>query len=321
MGNLSTIRADIERDIRRNGAKAITGDILQARLLDIVGYLEDQEARKEYLTFEAAEDNVNVYFHDPDGNDNADLKVSVDGGVTWQLIHALQAGDTGRGNLVATLAHAGDKALLKTASDGSALGYFSDSEGEVMGPDLNVDGRCYVYGNVMSLLYEDFSNRNSVPAYALPCLFSDYFGNIDNTNLLSHPAKRLLLPATTLAGSCYSQDRSGCTGLTSAPELPATTLANYCYSYMFQNCTGLTSAPELPATTLAGSCYSHMFFGCTGLGRIKAMFLTQPGANYTKQWVVNVKSTGVFIKNSAATWEVAGDNGIPSGWTVQTASA
>ena len=105
MGNLSTIRADIERDIRRNGAKAITGDILQARLLDIVGYLEDQEARKEYLTFEAAQDNVNVYFHDPDGNDNADLKVSVDGGVTWQQIHATTK-DWGR--LVATLAHAGD---------------------------------------------------------------------------------------------------------------------------------------------------------------------------------------------------------------------
>lgn len=293
--DLSTIRADIERDIRRNGAKAITGDILQARLLDIVGYLEDQEARKEYLTLEAAQDNVNVYFHDPDGNDNADLKVSVDGGVTWQLIHATQTEDSERGSLLATLAHAGDKALLKTASDGSALGYFSDDEGEVMGPDLNVDGRCYVYGNAMSLLYEDFSNRNSVPAYALPCLFSDYYGNIDNTNLLSHPAKRLLLPATALAKGCYSS--------------------------MFSNCMGLTTAPELPATALAEGCYNYMFSNCTSLGRIKAMFLTQPGENYTQAWVVNVKSTGVFIKNSAATWEVTGGNGIPDGWTVQTASA
>ena len=269
MGNLSTIRADIERDIRRNGAKAITGDILQARLLDIVGYLEDQEARKEYLTFEAAQDNVNVYFHDPDGNDKADLKVSVDGGVTWQLVHATQGADTGRGNLVATLAHAGDKVLLKTAEDGRALGYYSEDEGEVVGPELNVDGRCYVYGNAMSLLYEDFSNRNSVPAYALSYLFSDYNEEIDNTGLLSHPTKRLLLPATTLASICYGS----------------------------------------------------MFSGCTGLGTIKAMFLTTPTSNYTASWVRNVKSTGVFIKNSAATWDVTGNNGIPTGWTVQTASA
>ena len=292
MGNLSTIRADIERDIRRNGAKAITGDILQARLLDIVGYLEDQEARKEYLTFEAAQDNVNVYFHGPDGNDNADLKVSVDGGVTWQQIHA-KTGD--RGSLVATLAHAGDKVLLKTAVDGRALGYYSEDKGYVLGPDLNVDGRCYVYGNAMSLLYEDFSNKNAVPAYALSHLFSDYNGEIDNTGLLSHPTKRLLLPATTLASSCYKS--------------------------MFSSCTGLTTAPELPATTLADSCYKSMFSGCTGLGRIKAMFLTIPSSSYTDSWVKNVKSTGVFIKNSAATWNVTGESGIPAGWTVQTASA
>ena len=294
MGNLSTIRADIERDIRRNGAKAITGDILQARLLDIVGYLEDQEARKEYLTLEAAQDNVNVYFHDPDGTDNSDLKASVDGGATWQLIHATAGADSGRGSLVVTLAHAGDKVLLKTAEDGRALGYYSNSEGDVVGPLLNVDGRCYVYGNVMSLLYEDFPNRNAVPAYALSFLFSDYSGEIDNTGLLLHPAKRLLLPATTLAESCYG--------------------------YMFSGCTGLTTAPELPATTLAQNCYGSMFSGCTGLGRIKAMFLTTPSSSYTNLWVRNVKSTGVFIKNSAATWDVTGNNGIPTGWTVQTAS-
>ena len=269
MGNLSTIRADIERDIRRNGAKAITGDILQARLLDIVGYLEDQEARKEYLTFEAAEDNVHVYFHDPDGNDNADLKVSVDGGVTWQQIHATSAEDTGRGSLVATLAHAGDKALLKTASDGSALGYYSADAGEVIGPALNVDGRCYVYGNAMSLLYEDFSDRKNVPANALPCLFSDYNGEIDNAGLLSHPTKRLLLPATTLAA--------------------------YCYNFMFS--------------------------GCSNLNYIKAMFTTTPSNSYTQNWVRGVATTGTFVKNSAATWEVTGPNGIPEGWTVQTASA
>ena len=58
---------------------------------------------------------------------------------------------------------------------------------------------------------------------------------------------------------------SGCTNLTSAPNLPATTLADYCYNGMFQDCTNLTSAPDLPATTLATECYYWMFNGCTSL--------------------------------------------------------
>jgi hypothetical protein len=46
--------------------------------------------------------------------------------------------------------------------------------------------------------------------------------------------------------------------------LPATTLAESCYKSMFSGCTGLTTF-ILPATELARSCYSHMFEGCTGL--------------------------------------------------------
>lgn len=30
---------------------------------------------------------------------------------------------------------------------------------------------------------------------------------------------------------------------------------------------------------------------------------------------------GTFVKNSAATWNVTGVNGIPNGWTITTASA
>jgi hypothetical protein len=48
---------------------------------------------------------------------------------------------------------------------------------------------------------------------------------------------------------------SGCSALTTAPELPATELADNCYSYMFSGCTSLTQSPELPATKLASSCY------------------------------------------------------------------
>ena len=90
---------------------------------------------------------------------------------------------------------------------------------------------------------------------------------------------------------------------------------------MFSGCTGLTTAPELPATTLAAYCYNFMFSGCSNLNYIKAMFTTTPSNSYTQNWVRGVATTGTFVKNSAATWEVTGPNGIPEGWTVQTASA
>ena len=73
------------------------------------------------------------------------------------------------------------------------------------------------------------------------------------------------LPAKTLADYCYQYMFSGCSALTTAPELPATTMKGSCYNYMFNNCTSLTAAPELPAKTLQTNCYQFMFFGCTSL--------------------------------------------------------
>lgn len=129
------------------------------------------------------------------------------------------------------------------------------------------------------------------------------------------------LPATTLMDSCYGGMFAGCTNLTSAPELPATTLANTCYGAMFSDCKGLTVAPELPAITLVSNCYKNMFKGCTNLSYIKAMFTTTPASSYTQMWVSGVKATGTFVKNSEATWDVTGNNGVPTGWTVETADA
>ena len=128
------------------------------------------------------------------------------------------------------------------------------------------------------------------------------------------------LPATTLADNCYNDMFSNCTSLTEAPELPATTLVDSCYYGMFGGCTSLTEAPELPATTLTNNCYTLMFRDCKKLNYIKAMFTTKPSIPYTTNWVRGVASTGTFVKNSAATWNVSGYNGVPNGWTVQTAS-
>jgi hypothetical protein len=64
-----------------------------------------------------------------------------------------------------------------------------------------------------------------------------------------------------------------------------------------------------------------MFDGCTSLNYIKAMFTTTPGPDYTNFWVTDIAASGTFVKNSAAQWDVSGVHGIPTGWTVQTASA
>jgi hypothetical protein len=129
-----------------------------------------------------------------------------------------------------------------------------------------------------------------------------------------------ILPATTLTNDCYRSMFQRCTALTAAPTLPATTLASGCYRNMFTVCSSLTTAPELPATQLVSSCYREMFKMCSSMNYIKALFTTTPGTE-TTDWVAGVATTGTFVKNAAATWTDVGDNAVPTGWTVTTASA
>ena len=89
---------------------------------------------------------------------------------------------------------------------------------------------------------------------------------------------------------------------------------------MFNGCRSLTTAPELPATTLVDGCYYYMFNGCSKLNYVKAMFTTDlTTGTYLSDWLNGAPETGTFVKNSAATWDNTAA-GIPSGWTVQTAS-
>ena len=173
-----------------------------------------------------------------------------------------------------------------------------------------------VKGNIMSLLYDDdFIGKTDLSSFetsAFSCLF--YY----STTLID--ASNLILPATTLAPSCYSHIFYGCTSLTTAPELPATTLTEGCYNSMFSGCTSLTTAPELPATTLVSSCYSYMFYGCTSLNNI-TMLATYINASYCLyDWVSGVADTGTFVKHFLTEIPTATSSnnyaGIPNGWTV-----
>ena len=211
------------------------------------------------------------------------------------------------------------KAPISSGFEAGAFPYLFSGNSKIISvehlvlPATTLTGYCYsnMFNGCTSL-----TTAPELPATTLTFLcYSGMFYNC--TSLVTAPE----LPATTLANRCYSCMFQNCTSLTTAPELPTTTLAEECYGGMFNGCTSLTSAPELPATTLIQFCYQHMFEGCTSLNYIKAMFTTTPSVYYTADWVSGVAATGTFVKNSAATWNVTGVDGIPSGWTVQSASA
>lgn len=176
-------------------------------------------------------------------------------------------------------------------------------------PATTLTDGCYsnMFANCTSLIAAP-----ALPAETLaPSCYEGMF--LGCSSLTTAPA----LPAETLANYCYSGMFSGCASLTTAPTiLPATTLAEGCYKFMFRYCTSLTTAPELPAGTLVRYSYSNMFQGCSSLNYIKALFTTlrQSGQQYTDRWVDGVAATGTFVKRGS--WNVTGNNGVPTGWTV-----
>ena len=146
-----------------------------------------------------------------------------------------------------------------------------------------------IKGNIMSLLSKnDFTTIRALETdFTFTSLFSPAY-YLNNTGLTD--ASKLVLPATTLALSCYAS--------------------------MFAYCTSLTTAPELPATTLAKRCYNGMFQGCSSLNYIKCLATDISASNCTGNWVSGVASTGTFVKASGTSW-TTGVNGIPTGWTVE----
>lgn len=243
----------------------------------------------EYLTFVAKEDGTFQL------STNA-VSYSLDNGETWTELAAATASPT---------VTAGNKIMWKgelTPSSDNGIGTFSAT------------GNFDVQGNAMSLLYgNNYKGQTDLTGkyYVFRYLFSG------NTNIIS--TENLILPATTLEYRCYENMFRGCTNLTVAPELPAMTLTYRCYAEMFYECTSLTTAPELPATALANECYYKMFSFCESLNYIKCLALDDNETN-VEDWVRDVASSGTFVKNVDAIWE-RGWSGIPTGWTIETATA
>ena len=217
------------------------------------------------LTFKATQDGSTVKLR-KNGSPNDAFQTSRDGGRTWADYTLGTAITLNTGNEVSFRA----KADRTTDQTYSAYFYFE------------MTGKIEAWHNVMSLYRtNDFATYESVMNYAFNRLF---YGCASLTKAPVLPATTLavscyqsmfngcisltkapVLPATTIAFSCYGEMFSGCQSLTKAPALPATKLYQSCYNGMFNNCTSLIKAPALPATTLASSCYNGMFYGCTSL--------------------------------------------------------
>ena len=233
--------------------KTATGKTLAKNKIYPVNLAMDFDAKSTPLTLEVTVDNTTI---DCINNSRVPFRytvngveTSVDGSSPETFISSLQTGD-----------------IVQFFSTNTSL-----SDGIGRGLNIRLNKKCYVYGNVMSLIddgTEGFANDKTIGGVLS---LSDLF---KNANIAFHPSKRLVLPATTLASDCYDQMFAECDGITSLPEdfLPATTLAWACYGGMFNDCDGLTSLPEslLPAGKdgegmLAEWCYSEMFAGCNGL--------------------------------------------------------
>ncbi len=295
---------------------------------------EEKEFVENCLTFSIGQnDSCDISFnYIPGIRTIYDFEYSTNNGVTWNSYSFTQ---NGNGEII-SLSNGGNTSVKfrrALSNTGTTL-----SSGYDNYYYFAMEGTCMATGSITSLLDAyGLSTTELDSDFCFVCLFNNCNGlltppELPSTTLSDYCYSNMFrgctslttvpeLPAMTLAQGCYSGMFDGCTSLTTAPELPAMTLANYCYSHMFDGCTSLTTAPELPATTLANYCYQYMFNGCTNLNYIKAMFTTPPSASYTYNWVSNVASSGTFVKNAEATWSVTGANGIPNGWTVETATA
>lgn len=245
----------------------------------------------------AIEENTSVTFKYAGDN----IMYSTDLGSSWEPYNAVTA---------LTLSDVGDALCFK----GERANY-DNADGST--PLFTANKKCYVAGNIMSLL----PNSTVLPPYAFRQAFSRG-ANSDLSYVDVNSEDPLLLPVTTLSEGCYYQ--------------------------MFRRCKGLTWAPNLPATDLATLCYYGIFRQCTNLKRVAinaSVFTGTPGdyveGNYDRvsikanldKWLLDGSSTGTLFahpdmvtywqnaRNSGTVGWYTGDNTfatIPTGWTVST---
>ncbi len=206
-------------------------------------------------------------------------------------------------------------------------------------PIFEASTKCYIGGNIMSLL----ADEEVLSVSAFQGAFSK--GGTAITYLDIDPDYPLVFPVTEMADKCYMQMFRNCTSLTRAPqfrvestayrccynmfrkcsglkdvsgiELPAMTLSVDCYRELFRECSNLAvDAPVLPAPTLVQECYRQMFSDAK-VTSITCLATDISAPNCLQNWVSNIKTgNGTFYKAPGMTSWTTGASGIPSGWTV-----
>ncbi len=286
----------------------------------------------------AAQDNTQITFNYT--FEDSGLEYSLDGGESWT------------GYTYPFTLNADEEACIRGQRDN----YKNDSGKDAYGtpadkPIFLADKKCYIAGNIMSLLYDEENLSES----AFHGAFSRGTGTNFAVNYIDiDPTDPLILPATTLARSCYQQMFRNCTSLTTAPtftvegtayrccynmfrqcsnlvdvsgiKLPAQNLSEDCYRELVRQCTKLTTAPVLPARTLVKSCYQQMFSACSALTSVTCLATDITAPDCTNNWMGDVPNNQtvprtfyVASEEMKSTWSRS-ISGILSNWKVEVYS-
>lgn len=267
---------------------------------------------KDYFTIVSLVDNNEIYLQHGSSINGNNLSYSLDG-VTWTSITFPNQGMS----VTITTLNTGEKVMFKGTNN-----CFCDSDyyPDVIGANGYEDtddfaGNFDVEGNIMSLINgDDFKTNNEFSSNTPRLVLGGIF---QYTQI--HSAENLILPTTILTEECYRGMFQG--SMLSIPPkvLPATTLGSGCYSGMFQE-TRITESPYIPNITYSNSinAFDSMFYSCYSLNRITCLVESSDTIS-NWYWVYDISQTGTFIKNPNTQW-TTGNSGIPSGWTVETAS-
>ena len=251
----------------------------------LFGVTEKEYYTKQYLTFEALGDCTFTFYYPNDiGTSDSPIlthiSYSVDNGETWVTEEFEPETEK---TVTPPLIKKGETILWK--ADGCTFDY-NDGDNCYFSSDEEYN----VYGNIMSLIYEDdFADKNAL-------LEGHSFGNLFEANDIVS-AENLVLPATTLTQNCYDS--------------------------MFLECMALTTGPTLPATTLTSGCYNSMFAGCGGLNFVKMLATDISASGCLDGWIYSdSETTGTLIINKdyegfrsalnvPATWTILNEDGTP----------
>ena len=244
---------------------------------------------------------------------NSGVSYSVNDG-PWTQVPSTTS--TGSSRTYKLSVNSGDKIRFKGNQAGAYAFYYNESRVNQLSALCFYD----IYGNILSLEYGDnFEGQTGFLTTYRPVYSAFRLGGLPSAKLSDkgiRSAEHLVLPPTVVE-ACYRSCFHGNINMVTAPELPAKVPAADCYNYMFGECFSLTATPVVQLESLASaSCY-QMFRYDSGLTEITC--LAQSGINQdnsTYAWISGVAANGTFYKHPNATWP-SGNNGIPTGWTVQ----